>query len=78
MYLDINQNAVWNLVSDMQGVVERNMKLDLISKLGARFLKDGDQCCWIFGEMPEHYIAGFGDTPEKAMNDFWTNFHKQT
>lgn len=31
---------------------------------------DGNQWCCIWGIMPENYIAGFGDSPCKAISDF--------
>jgi hypothetical protein len=36
--------------------------------------KEGDQWCYIWGEMPALYIAGFGDTPIGAMWDFVNGF----
>ena len=38
---------------------------------------DGDQWCAIYGKNLQEGIAGFGDTPEKAMFDFdeqWRTF----
>lgn len=36
--------------------------------------KDGKQWCCIWGAMPENYIAGFGDTPQKAIYDFYNSY----
>lgn len=76
MYLDSQQIFVYNLVSEMTTAVERNMRLDLISKTGARLERDGNQWCYIIGVMPEHYVAGFGNSPYDAMENFWNEFHK--
>ena len=35
----------------------------------ARIYKDGNQWCCIYGEFPEGVI-GFGDTPQKAVDEF--------
>lgn len=75
-YLDSGQIFVHNLVSTMMDATERNMRLDLIQKTGARLVRDGNQWCYILGEMPVDYVAGFGKSPYDAMQDFWNEFHK--
>ena len=40
-----------------------------------RLFIDGDQWCALYGENLQDGVAGFGDTPDKAMRDFdlqWT------
>ena len=76
-YLDSGQQQVYNLVSTMMDAVEYNMRLDLISKLGLLLQKDGNQFCYIYGSVPECYVAGFGDTPRDAMDNFWKDFNNQ-
>jgi len=47
----------------------------IVNNLNARLLKEGNQWCWIVGELPEqNCIVGFGDTPEKALIDFCKRF----
>jgi len=77
MYLDINQNNVSNLVSDMSNAVYEKERIDLVSTLGAKFMQEGNQYCWIYGELPNNAIIGFGDTPGEAMHDFWKSFYNQ-
>lgn len=36
--------------------------------------KDGNQWCAITGQMPENYIAGFGNSPHIAMMCWYTEF----
>jgi hypothetical protein len=46
-------------------------KLLVVSSLGAKFGKDGDQYYYIIGELPEKdCIVGFGETPLKALYEF--------
>jgi hypothetical protein len=46
-------------------------KLLVVSSLGAKFGKDGDQYYYIIGELPEKdCIVGFGETPLKALDEF--------
>jgi len=37
---------------------------------------DGNQYCALFGADLQSGVAGFGDTPEKAMQDFDRNWFK--
>lgn len=39
--------------------------------------QDGNQWCVISGEMPESYIAGFGDTVHDAVSDFVKNYYAE-
>ena len=45
--------------------------------MGARLDIDGNQWCAIWGDMPEKYIAGFGDTPNQAILNFYNEFRNQ-
>ena len=36
--------------------------------------KEGNQWCAITGEMPEHYLAGFADTPDSAMRKWYAEY----
>lgn len=44
--------------------------------LGLVPVKDGNQWCVLYGENLQVGIAGFGDTPYKAMQAFEDEFHK--
>ncbi len=37
---------------------------------------DGSQWCVLYGDDIQNGIAGFGDSPQKAMHDFDDNFSK--
>ena len=46
-------------------------KLLVVSTLGAKFGKDGEQYYYIIGKLPENScIVGFGETPLKALDEF--------
>ena len=42
----------------------------LVSSLGAKLSKDGNQWCWLLGDNLQDGVAGFGDTPYEAMIAF--------
>lgn len=44
--------------------------------LGLVPVKDGNQWCVLYGDNLQVGIAGFGDTPYKAMLAFEDKFHK--
>jgi len=52
-------------------------KLSILKALNPKFSKDGNQWCYLYGELPNDCIVGFGDTPYDAMNDFVKNFYSQ-
>jgi len=58
-----------------QQALERN--LSIINSLNPKFTKDGNQWCYLYGELPNDCVVGFGDTPYEAMNDFVINFCNQ-
>ena len=39
--------------------------------------QDGNQWCFLCGEDLQSGIAGFGDTPQDAINDFIKNMEKE-
>lgn len=45
--------------------------------LRPRLFVDGDQWCALYGENLQDGVAGFGDTPDKAMRNFDLNWHEQ-
>lgn len=40
-------------------------------------LKDGDQWCALYGPSIQEGVSGFGDTPEKAMQEFDNNWRNE-
>ena len=76
MYIDPNTTQGFNLYSTITDAVEMSMRMDLIQKTGAKLLKDGNQWCYIIGDLPEqNCVAGFGDSPSNAAYKFWEEFH---
>lgn len=77
MYIDETNVQGHQLLCDMQDRLDRLMKLDLIEKLKPTLYKDGNQFCYLYGTLPNDCVLGFGETVEKAMCDFWMNFHNE-
>ena len=42
---------------------------------GAKLSKDGDKWCFLLGENLQDGVAGFGDTPALAADDFTKNWY---
>lgn len=49
--------------------------LQLIEMLKPEFSKDGNQFCYLYGNLPNDCVVGFGDTAYLAMVDFSRNFY---
>ena len=73
-YLDANHYRVQQLVDTLQCSADQLGALQLIEKLKPKFSKDGNQWCYLYGELPNDCIIGFGDTAVQAMYDFQKNF----
>lgn len=77
MYIDTSTTHGFNLYSTITSAVELSMRMDLIQKTGAKLHKDGNQWCYIIGELPDqNCVAGFGNSPSDAAYKFWDEFHK--
>ena len=50
----------------------------LVSILGAKLSKDGNQWCWLYGADLQEGVAGFGTSPKHAMEDFEVQFNKES
>jgi len=74
IHLDENQVGQYGLLEDMQRRLDTLKELDLIEKLKPEFSRDGNQFCFLLGELPNDCVIGFGDTAAEAMSDFCTNF----
>ena len=49
----------------------------VVEKLNVKLQKDGDQWCYVYGDLPEpNCIAGFGDTPEQALREFYAGWKR--
>ena len=67
-------NLIGDEIQNQQGLDRR---LSIITALKPTFSKDGNQWCYLYGELPNDCIVGFGDTPVSAMEDFVNNFYNQ-
>jgi len=65
------------IADEIQYNLDLEKKLSIISALKPTFSKDGNQWAYLYGELPNDCIIGFGDTPNDAMNDFVNNFYNQ-
>jgi hypothetical protein len=61
----------------MMEVYEQQKRFAIINGLGAKLSKDGNQFCFIVGDMPEHTVVGFGETVSLAAIDFEKNFYSE-
>lgn len=75
MYLDPNDHNTHSIIDQIKMAVDSLPQLTLIEKLKPTFSKDGNKYCYLYGELPNDCVLGFGDTAEKAMNDFYHNFY---
>lgn len=76
-YIDADHWRGAQLLNDVQEHIFQNTQLDMLTKLNPKFMKEGNQFCYLYGEDLQSGIAGFGDTPYLAMRDFNKNFQTQ-
>ena len=74
VHLDEQQFGQYELLQDIQRRLDTLKELDLIEKLKPTFSKDGNQFCFLYGELPNDCVIGFGDTAALAMQDFYNNY----
>ena len=61
-----------NNIEQVGAMNELNQMFMVVNNLNVKLQKDGNQWFYIYGELPEpNCIAGFGDTPEDALRDFY-------
>ena len=59
---------------DLMIVIQHQKEREVFQMLSPRIEKDGNQWCVIWGQMPENYIAGFGDTLYQAVASFYSEY----
>lgn len=65
-------------MADIQmGILEEQEALHIIQVLQPKFSKDGNRYCFLYGELPNDCIVGFGETPRQAAQDFADNYRFQ-
>lgn len=73
-YLDGEHWRTAELVNELQVAAAELRILQIISQLKPVLSKDGNQFCFLYGEMPNDCVVGFGGTPWKAAQNFYDNF----
>lgn len=48
-----------------------------VDQLQPKIFPDGDKWCALYGKNIQEGVAGFGDTPAKALSDWDNNFWNQ-
>lgn len=76
-----NKSSQDRIYGDLQheatmAVIVADQEFSIMRNVGARIFKDGNAWCCLYGENLQVGIAGFGDTPYKAVLDFNKAFHK--
>lgn len=77
MKIDFDHWKGAQIADEIQNQIDLDRKLSIIKALSPAFSKDGNQWCYLYGELPNDGIVGFGDTPNDAMEDFIINFYNQ-
>jgi len=55
--------------------LDLDRELSIFKALNPKFSKDGNQFCFLYGELPNDCIIGFGDTANQAMKNFILSFY---
>ena len=77
MKIDFDHYRGSQIADDIANQLDLDRRLSIINALKPSFGKDGNQWSYLYGELPNDCIVGFGDTPHDAMNDFVNNFYTQ-
>lgn len=62
---------------EISNQLDLERRLSIISALKPTLSKEGNQWCYLYGQLTNNCIVGFGDTVHNAMNDFVFNFYNQ-
>ena len=68
-------NAQWNAA--VQADINERIKGTPAAIYKPKISIDGNQWCVLYGKDLQDGVAGFGDSPEKAMQDFNSNWVKE-
>jgi hypothetical protein len=77
MLIDFNHWKGSQIGDEIQSLLDLERNLSVIKNLNPVFSKDGNMWCYLYGELPNNCIVGFGATPYEAATDFATNFFNQ-
>jgi hypothetical protein len=79
MIFDMNdsftQNSIVNILNDEQ--IRANIQSKISFMLKPKLSIDGNQWCALYGENLQDGVAGFGDSPDEAYEDFDRNWYKK-
>jgi hypothetical protein len=68
----------WNTAAMALSVEETRLMFAVVTGLGAKLSKDGDQWYFIYGNLPDpDCIVGFGKSPELALRAFYKEWVKE-
>lgn len=76
-FIDADHWKGAQILDEIQAAIQEKKELQVIESLKPEFSKDGNQFCYLYGNLPNDCIVGFGDTPYLAMVDFVNNFYSQ-
>lgn len=77
MKIDFDHWVGSQIGREIQDQLALDYTLSIIKAFNPKFSQDGNQYCFIYGELPNDCIVGYGDTAYDAMNDFVKNFSNQ-
>lgn len=77
-YAESSQRQHYDTLQHQEKMMYINEQLDFskFALLKPKLTKDGDQWCVLYGEDLQSGIAGFGDTPYKAVLDWNAQWHQ--
>jgi hypothetical protein len=55
--------------------IEQESSFQLVAMLKPKLTMDGNMFCFIYGELPNDCVVGFGETAAQAAYDFNTNWY---
>lgn len=63
---------------DYEGeTLEIERMFSVVKNLGVKLEKDGDMWCYVYGCLTDpNCIAGFGDTPEQSLRNFYREWKR--
>lgn len=76
--IDFDHYRGSQIADEIQQNLSEERQLKIINLLNPTFSKDGNQFCYLYGKDLQSGIAGFGDTPYKAMDSFCQAFYSET
>lgn len=77
MKIDFDHWKGAQIGDDIQQQIMFERTLSIMKTFNPTFSKDGNQYCFLYGELPNDCVVGFGDTAFLAMIDFVKNFDSE-